>query len=141
MKNVFLRTPYNYDMDEVSKETGVDRGDEPSMTQQQFAEEVDINTIVRRFGLTGELPNGINMPQSGDFTDAPDFQTALNLVRQAEEAFLDIPAETRARFNNDPARVIAFMEDATNKEEAIKLGFIERPPEKDRQGEPVAPAK
>lgn len=124
----------SYDADAVSRETGTGPGDEPSRTQQQFAEEVDINTIVRRFGLTGELPNGIAMPLSGDFSDAPDFQTAMNLIKQAEAAFLEIPGEVRARFSHDPAKVIEFMEDAKNRDEAIRLGFIEKPVEKDREG-------
>jgi len=129
-----LRAPYNYDPDAVSLENGLDVGPE-SATQQQFAEEADINTIVRRFGLTGELPNGIHMPQSGDFTATTDFQTAMNLVRQAEEAFLEIPGEVRARFNHDPAQVIQFLEDPSNRDEAVRLGFIEKPPEMTRTGE------
>lgn len=132
-----LRAPYNYDADQASLEAGVSFDHEPSMTQQQFKDETDINTIVRRFGLTGELPNGINMPRSGDFTDAPDFQTAMNLIRQAEEAFLEIPGEIRARFDHDPAKVIAFLEDEKNRDEAIKLGFIEKPTETTRTGDPV----
>lgn len=136
MREVFVRSAFNYDADVVSRETGVDVGTEGA-AQQQFAEEVDINTIVRRFGLTGQLPNGIGMPQSGDFTEVSDFHTAMNLVRQAEEAFLKIPGETRARFNNDPARVMAFLADGANRAEAIKLGFIEAPPEVARDGTEV----
>ena len=55
-RGVFLRTPYNYDVDEVSAETGLACFDE-SLTQQQFKEESDINEIVRRFGLTGQTPD------------------------------------------------------------------------------------
>lgn len=132
----FLRTANNYDRDQVSLENGT-AIDPETTTQQQFKDETDINTIVKRFGLTGELPNGIGMPQSGDFTDAPDFHTAMNLIRDAESAFLKVPAEIRARFNNDPGEIINFMENAANRDEAIKLGFIEKPPEVDRTGQPA----
>lgn len=124
----FVRAFNNYDVDEVSVGTGFDTGEE-SLVQQQFTEEVDINTIVRRFGLTGELPNGIAVPLTGDFTAVGDFQQAMDLIVQAQQEFMRLPAETRARFNNDPARVIAFLEDVNNRDEAIKLGMIPKPPE------------
>ena len=31
--------------------------DEPTMTQQQFGEETDINNIMKKYQQTGELPN------------------------------------------------------------------------------------
>lgn len=132
MQKVFVRTAYNYDADAVSKETGIAIDPEESVVQQQFAEEVDINTIVRRFGLTGELPNGVNMPVSGDFTGVTDFHTAMNLIRQSEAAFAELPAEVRERFANDPARVISFLDDEKNREEAIRLGIVAKPEEKTR---------
>ncbi|QXP08437.1 MAG: internal scaffolding protein [Arizlama microvirus] len=124
----------NYDADAVSRETALDVGDDPGRTQQQFGEECDINTIVKRFGLTGQLPNGIAMPMVGDFTEAKDFQESMNLIKQAEAAFMEIPAHIRARFDHDPAKVMEFMEDKSNYDEAVKLGFIEKPVEKDREG-------
>lgn len=127
-----VRAPYNYDADAVSRETAIDFTGQETMTQQQFAEECDINTIVKRFGITGQLPNGINMPQSGDFTQVTDFHTAMNLVREAEQAFLQIPGEVRARFNHDPAEVMKFLDDDKNRAEAIALGFIPKPPEEPR---------
>ena len=76
---------------------------------QSAEEESNINTIVRRFGISGELPNQVAMPQSGDFTNIPDFHTVMNLVRQAQEEFVRIPADVRARFNNDPGRFMEFL--------------------------------
>ena len=43
-KAPFLRTPYNYDTVAASNESGLGCED-PTLTQQQFAEESDINTI------------------------------------------------------------------------------------------------
>lgn len=95
--------------------------------QQQFRDECDINTIVTRFGITGELPNGVNMPVSGDFTGVVDFQSAMNLIRQSQEAFYELPADIRERFANDPARVIAFLDNPNNRDEAVKLGIVASP--------------
>lgn len=132
MQKVFVRGLYNYDPDEASNAAGLKIDEAESVTQQQFAEEVDINTIVKRFGLTGELPNGVAMPVSGDFTGVADFQSAMNVVRQAQEAFMELPAEVRYRFSNDPARVVEFLDDPNNRDEAIKLGIVSKPVEKTR---------
>lgn len=123
-----FNTGYNMDNDAVSLENGFSCPEE-SMAIQSAEEESNINTIVRRFGISGELPNNICMPVSGDFTNAVDFHTAMNLVRQAQEEFVRVPAEIRARFNNDPARFMAFVEDASNYEEALKLGLVNKRPE------------
>jgi len=123
---MFVRSGFNYDRDAVSVASGLVCEDD-SRTIQSAKDESDINTIVRKFGLTGELPNDLKMPQSGDFTDVPDFHTAMNLVRTAQEQFLRVPAEIRARFSNDPARLMAFVEDDANRDEARKLGFLADP--------------
>lgn len=133
----FWRSGYNYDRDAASLETGVVCDPEEDKTQQQFAEESDINTIVRRFGLTGEMPSDLRAPVSGDFTGVTDFQTAMNAVRQAEEEFMRMPAEMRYRFSNSPQRLLEFLEDGNNREEAIKLGLIPKPRELTRAGDPV----
>ena len=124
---VFLRTPYNYDRDAASVESGLKCEDE-SLALESEKEESDINTIVRRFGLTGELPSDIKMPQSGDFTGIPDFHTAMNMVRATQEEFMRVPAEIRDRFNNDPQKLMSFLDDEANRDEARKLGFLRPDP-------------
>lgn len=113
-----------YDHDSVSRETGLVCDPKEDMTQQSFKEECDINEIVRRFGLTGQLPENVRVPVSGDFTGVSDFQTAMNAVTQAQEAFMELPANLRARFNNDPQRLMEFVADSGNIEEARKLGLV-----------------
>jgi len=131
--NVFLRTEYNYDMNKESDLSGFDWPDD-NPAQQQFKAETDINEIVRRFGLTGTLPADYRPPQSGDFTDVMDFQTAMNAVREAQENFMLMPPELRARFNNDPQRLMAFLDDDSNRDEAKKLGLMATPKEQTRDG-------
>lgn len=129
---MFLRTMFNYDRDVASTEAGLACPAEDSVTQQQFKDECDINTIVRRFGLTGDLPLNAAMPTSGDFTGISDFHSALNMVREAEEAFMAFPASVRERFGHDPQRLMAFLEDAGNRDEAVKLGLVSAPVERTR---------
>lgn len=123
---MFFSTGFNADNDQLSLDSGLCCEDE-SLAIQSAKDEADINTIVRRFGLTGELPGDLDMPQSGDFTNIPDFHTAMNLIRETQEEFLRVPAEIRARFNNDPQRFMQFVEDDVNRDEARKLGLLKDP--------------
>lgn len=125
----FIRSPYNYDVVAASREVALHCDPEDTQVQQQFKEECDINTIIKRFGLTGELPEGYQAPQSGDFTGITDFHSAMNAVRAAEEAFMEMPAELRARFAHDPQRLMDFLDDPKNRDEAIKLGLVNKPVE------------
>lgn len=127
-------------MDKASEANGLDMFDSDGVydsghTQQQFLEETDINTIVARFGLTGELPEDYKAPQYGDFSHITDYQSALEAVRQAQESFMTIPADIRSEFQNDPQRLLEFVSDPNNREAAKTIGLIPtKPPQ-----EPPAP--
>jgi len=125
----FVRNPYNYDMALVSQETGLACKD-PSLAQQHMKDECDINVIVERFGVTGQLPVRAIEPSYGDFSGVSDYHTALNKIRLADEAFMALPAKLRARFDHDPNALLNFLENEQNRGEAIELGLID--------GEPVA---
>lgn len=122
MKTIFVRTAYNYDMNKAGDESALLCKD-PSLAQQQFLEETNINTIVTKFLKTGELPQ-VSMPQPADFEGIFDFQTAMNIVRAGEEAFAQMDARVRQRFNNDPGKFLEFFHDPDNKAEAEKLGLV-----------------
>lgn len=125
---MFLRAPYNYDVDKASDEAGLSCKD-GSRTKQAFKDEVDINTIVKRFGLDGQLPENVRMPVVGDFTDLPaDFHAMANAARQAQESFDAMPARVRARFHNDPGEFVAFCLNDDNLEEAKLLGLVKPGP-------------
>lgn len=123
MKPMFVRGFNNYDVLAASKEAST-INDEPTMTQQHFKDECDINSIVERFGLTGELPSDIKAPVYGDFTGVTDFRSALHQVMAAEDAFMQMPAKVRSRFDNDPALFVDFCSDPRNREEAESLGLL-----------------
>lgn len=142
----FLRSPYNYDRNAAGDESGIDclfdrdtGAVTPSLAQQQFAEEVDINTIVRRFGISGQLPQNVRAPTFGDFENIPNYHDAMNAIRQADESFAAMPAEVRYRFHNDPGRFVEFVSDENNRAEAIKLGLVVPPVVVDPVVPPVVP--
>lgn len=124
MTKVFLRSMFNYDVDSVSAETGLACHD-PSLAQQQFRDECDINVILERFNVTGQLPVVPLSPEFGDFTGISDYQSALNSVLDAQEAFDSLPARVRERFANDPAAFVDFCLDEANRPELKALGLLE----------------
>lgn len=119
----FVRSPHNYDVNQVSTETGLICHD-LSLTVQADVEDADINTIVRRFGVTGGMPSNVRMPMSGDFTGIGDYHSALNVVIAADDAFMAMPWEVRRRFEGDPSKLIQFLEDPANRTEAESLGLV-----------------
>ncbi len=120
---VFLRTQFNYDHNAASDESGLECKDS-SLAQQHHKEECDINTIMERFGQTGMLPVTALEPSYGDFSGVMDYHTAMNAIMAAEDQFDALPAKMRARFDNDPAKLIDFLEDEGNRKEAIELGLL-----------------
>lgn len=125
MKIPFLRTQFNYNMNDAGDESALACKDQ-SLTQQSFRDEVDINTIVERFHLTGEVPQLEKLPSYDDFTGVFDYQTAMNAIVAARHTFDSLPAKLRARFNNDPAQFVDFCDDGENIDEAIKLGLVDK---------------
>lgn len=123
VRTVFVRSAFNYDMDAVSRDTG-QVNDEPTKAQQQFRDEVDINTIVERFGLTGTMPEDFRAPEYGDFSEVSDYHSAQNAVIAAQEAFMSMPPGMRARFDNNPQLLMEFLSDRGNLDEARALGLV-----------------
>lgn len=125
----FLRTAYNYDMDSVSLQTAL-VCDEETRTQQQFREECDINTIVERFGITGELPTDVRVPLQAEFLEVFDYQSSLNKLIEADEAFMQYPANVRAEFQNDAGKFVEYVSDPNpddeKKAKLKKWGLLRR---------------
>lgn len=101
--------------------------EEPTLTQQHFQDECDINLIMARATQSGELPPG-RPTFYGDFTDVQDYQSALHKIQKANTEFMALPAHIRDTFHNDPAEFLAFTMDPNNKDQAISLGLIDAPP-------------
>lgn len=100
-----------------------------SMTKQSFKDECDINFIMARYERTGQLPLGDVQPLFGDFSNGLDLHQAMNAVSMAERNFIqNVPADVRARFDNDPGKFLDFALDPNNVEEMIKLGLAVRKP-------------
>lgn len=118
-----FRNPYNYDTTAASKAVALDTSGDPMITQQHMRDECDINTIVQRFIRTGQIPEGTDFADI-DVSDVGDYQDALNMIREADEQFMNLPSAIRDRFRNDPARLLEFVYNPANQDEAVKLGLV-----------------
>jgi len=127
---MFVRSAYNYDRSRVSRETSTINDDEGA-AQQSFKDECDINTIVRRFGLTGTMPQGIVPPTYATFEGIFDFHSAMNAIAEARESFDAMPADVRAKFLNDPQKFVEFCSDPKNLDEMRDMGLAIPAPVKD----------
>jgi phage internal scaffolding protein len=124
---VFMRTQFNYDHNAASNASGLSC-QEPTRAQQHHKEECDINVILRKFGKTGTLPINPSEALYPDFSDAVDYHTALNQIIASEREFDLLPSHIRKHFDNDPAKLVYFMQDKKNYDEAVNLGLIAKKP-------------
>lgn len=97
-----------------------------SRTKQSFAEQVNINTIIKKVARTGLVPQRSGAFY-GDFSDGLSYQESLAKINAANDAFMELPADLRTKFDNDPSNLINFLADPKNKDEAINLGLLEKP--------------
>lgn len=120
-----MKTPTVYNAFFTPPDPGLSCED-PTLTQQHFKDECDLNLIMERALSTGEMP--IERPTFyGDFTDIGDYQALNEKMLSAQRQFNDLPAAIRDRFYNNPANLIDFMSHESNLQEAVALGLIEAP--------------
>lgn len=106
----------------------IDQSGEQSKTQQQFAAECDINTILRKFHENGIQPHLQSSQAEYGFAPNESFFESMLLVKQGEETFRNMPAKIRAHFENDPGLFLDATQDETRRQEFVDLGLLEQPP-------------
>lgn len=106
-------------------------------TKQSFKDECDINVIIRRFLRTGVMDfTARNEPRYGDCTGM-EYTQAMQTVAAAKSLFNELPAALRARFDNEPALFLDFVQDDKNRDEARELGLLK--PEEAPKPAPASP--
>lgn len=98
---------------------------DPSLAKQSYADEVDVNKLMERAAVTGQLSvSDVNGMYYGDASEIPDLFSALSAVARGEAAFMALNWETRERFHNSVGELYAFLSDPKNYDEGVKLGFF-----------------
>lgn len=101
--------------------------DDPTLAQQQFKDEVNINTIIARAMQTGDM-SAFTPNDRAQFIDASvydDYQSALDTLQTVEEDFYSLPADLRKEFDNDADKYVEFMSDDANHAKAVELGLLQ----------------
>jgi phage internal scaffolding protein len=98
-----------------------------SRTKSEFADEANINNIVKRCMNGAAMPTGSRTPLFGDFTEVADFSSAQTLIAEANSEFEQLPSDIREKFGNDVSQLMDFLDDENNAAEAIELGLLPKP--------------
>lgn len=98
---------------------------EVTLTKQSEAASCDINVIMKRYETTGLLPLPVREAAFTDVSQIGDFRTALEVIRVAQEGFMQLPAQVRAEFRNDAAEFVDFCSDPGNRARLVELGLVE----------------
>lgn len=113
------------------------------LVKQSFKNSCDINMLMKRFkkvmpqGFLSQYNNVVG-GQYGDFSNVPDYRTALDIVSHAEDAFMTLPAQVRKEFANDPALFLDAINDPKQKSRLQELGLVKvSPPQEDTKPQDV----
>lgn len=113
-----------------SHETVVHKDFGQSMTDQQYLDECDINSVIKRYLKTGTAP-ALRVGVSGDFSSIGDFQSCLERINRAKAEFDALPSDLRSRFGNDPTSYVDFVLNPANRDECVRLGLRVNPVKED----------
>lgn len=116
------------------------KSDLPSMVHPEFSFECDINNLVETrvqkdgrqlsviTGVGSSLPPNPDSPKYGDFSGytSSRLSEAMNVVAEARSKFEQLPSGLRARFENDPRKLVDFVNDGSNYDEALRLGLVNK---------------
>lgn len=96
-----------------------------SLTQQHFADESEINNIIRshdRNGVIDHIQRGNAI--YGDFSEITDLSDALVQIQEAQKEFLNIPSEIRERFKNDAGEFFKYASNPDNEDGMREMGLL-----------------
>lgn len=112
------------------KEGNITNPECQSQTKQSERDACNINTIVAKSRTTGMLGTGKateRAAQYGDFTGGGDYLESQNKVLQFNNMFNDLSSAVRAKFRNQPALLLEYINKPENKKEAQELGLLPKP--------------
>jgi len=108
---------------------------EKSLTQQQFHDDVSLKAVLKRYGvLDKQIPNAnLAAEYFQDLSILPkDLTEAHNLVKQANEMFLEIPAQIRRELDDKPENLLALSQTVEGLKKLHELGLGVKLPEDDQ---------
>lgn len=94
-------------------------------TKQSFADDCDINHIMKKFQSNGFIPP-IN--QNGKYMDhsSMTLHESMLIVAEGKSMFEELPSHVRKQFDNDPVKFLEYAENPQNQQGMIDLGLAQR---------------
>lgn len=90
----------------------------PSLTRQEFADECDLNILMKRYEGHAIGGPGLLPPHEAMFVDFSEIPTNLleymDQMKRAEDAFMTLPAPVRKEFENSAHAFVEFASDPEN---------------------------
>lgn len=114
---------------------------DPLITVQSQKNDVDINQIMKRVEKGMMLNVNSNEGRFEDISEFDGLELAYIKVQRANEEFMNLPADLRSRFDNDPVKLIDFLSDEGNRKEAEELGLVAPKAGEPASIPPAEPAK
>lgn len=105
--------------------------DLPSLAQQQFAREADVNVLIERYKKTGSFYNPLTpssaprTPQYADLSEIPDMMGQMALLDGVQRLFQSLPARVREQFGHNPAEFVTWAQNPANFEVGVKMGIFD----------------
>ena len=122
MENVLIK---NHFSPSERQKAHPSKGRKPA--QQQFKEDADINSIMRKFQKTGAITHTAKYQGEYGLASGLELQQAMNLVTRTQQMFDELPSSIRDRFRNSPQAFLDFVQDERNAAEANELGIALAP--------------
>ena len=95
----------------------------PGRTKQAFADDCDINKLLKRAQRLGGLAHVEKYPAEvyGEFDGEMDLLTAHERIDRARTIFSELPSEVRSEFSNDALAFVSFAADPANNARLTEL--------------------
>jgi phage internal scaffolding protein len=124
-----FKTPYDGKDHSVRLSFLDENGDPlPSNVEQHHKDACDIDKILRQYDKSGLITH-VNQATAhyGDYTEVNEYQVSLNMVMDAQNAFMELPSAIRAQFSNDPGLFFEFASNPENASQLVEMGLAEAP--------------
>jgi len=98
--------------------------DAPDMAEQSHKDSCDIHQIMKKYKKAGVLTH-VNQFQGtyGDFSGAPEYKEAQDIIANAASMFETVPAHIRTDMDNDAQTFINFMQNPENRAQIEEYGL------------------
>lgn len=99
------------------------KSDKPSLTDESYKQECDIDFIISNFVQRGIEPPEHQVDYGKQYT-SEDFIKSMEMVAEVKSAYECLPAIEKERFNNSVTNYLDFISDPKNLKESYEKGYI-----------------